>query len=124
MDDISARTAHLVGACGAGMKALAELLLDAQWSLTGSDLSPPNPSIQKLIERGLVFHQGHHETNVSNATRRLIYSSAIPAGNPERVEAKRRQLPQFSYSQMVAQLMRESTGVCVAGTHGKAPRRP
>ena len=120
MDGNLSQSAHLVGVCGAGMRALAELLLDANWQLTGSDLLPANAAVQKLIERGFVFHQGHHTANVSDSAERLIYSPAIPCGNSERMEAARRQLPQFSYGQMVGRLMDQSTGVCIAGTHGKS----
>ncbi len=102
------------------MRALAELLLDAHWTLTGTDLLPANASIQKLIQRHLVFHQGHHETHVPSSVDRLVYSPAIPASNPERIEATRRGIPQFSYGQMVGLLMEQSTGVCLAGTHGKS----
>ena len=35
MNDISQPTAHLIGVCGAGMRALAEVLLDRGWSLSG-----------------------------------------------------------------------------------------
>ena len=102
------------------MRALAEVLMDAGWSLSGSDLIPPNASIKRLIERGLVFHQGHSESHISEAFQQLIYSPAIPPENVERMAAARRALPQHSYSQAVGQLMRNGTGVCVAGTHGKS----
>ena len=113
-------SAHLVGVCGSGMRALAEVLMDEGWTLSGSDLIPPNASINRLIERGLDFHQGHSEANISKATQQLIYSPAIPSENVERTAAVRRSLPQQSYSQAVGQLMRNSTGVCIAGTHGKS----
>ena len=114
------QTAHLVGACGAGMKALAEILLDAGWTLTGSDNSPQNNSIQSLVDRGLVMHEGHCESNLPAHAQTLIYSPAIPAENPERMAAAGRKLAQYSYSQMVGQLMKHSRGVCLAGTHGKS----
>jgi UDP-N-acetylmuramate--alanine ligase len=120
MDTNNCPTAHLVGVCGSGMRALAEVLMDRGWSLSGSDLTPPNASIEKLTERGLVFHLGHSQTNVPPATQQLIYSPAIPAENVERIFALGRSLPQRSYSQAVGQLMKHSTGVCVAGTHGKS----
>jgi len=120
MDDHSQPSAHLVGACGAGMKALAEVLLDADWSLSGSDLLPASAGAQTLIRRGMVIHQGHSKENLPPSTDRLIYSPAIPANNSERIEAARRHLPQFSYGQMIGQLMAASTGVCIAGTHGKS----
>ncbi|MCA9016596.1 MAG: hypothetical protein KDA77_14790, partial [Planctomycetaceae bacterium] len=34
-------SAHLVGICGSGMKALAEYLASAGCRVTGSDMSPP-----------------------------------------------------------------------------------
>lgn len=113
-------TAHLIGVCGAGMRALAEVLLDQGWSVSGSDFSPPNPQMQRLIERGLVFHQGHSDTNIPQSTQSVIYSPAVPESNIERQVASTRHLPQFSYSQMVGKLMSQTTGVCVAGTHGKS----
>jgi len=57
-------SAHLVGICGAGMKALAELLDGVGWTLSGSDLLPANPSIQLLGSRGLQFFVGHAADNV------------------------------------------------------------
>jgi UDP-N-acetylmuramate--alanine ligase len=120
MDDSPQPSAHLVGACGAGMKALVEVLLDLNWSLSGSDLLPPNESMRNLIRRGFVFHQGHQTTNLPESAQVLIYSPAIPTNNPERQAAAQRQLPQFSYGQMVGRLMQESMGVCIAGTHGKS----
>ncbi len=120
MDTNNCLSAHLVGVCGSGMRALAEVLMDRGWSLSGSDLTAPTASIKRLIERGLVFHQGHSEENVPETTQRLIYSPAIPLKNVERKLAQVRFLPQQSYSQAVGQLMRHSTGVCVAGTHGKS----
>ena len=120
MDTNNCRSAHLVGVCGSGMRALAEVLMDRGCSLSGSDLTPPNASIKKLTERGLVFHHGHAETNVPSATQLLIYSPAIPLENVERRLAQGLSLQQLSYSQAVGQLMRQSTGVCIAGTHGKS----
>jgi len=116
----SPASAHLVGVCGSGMKALAELMLDSGWIVTGSDLSAPSPAIQRLIERGLNFHQNHDPTNVLPSTTHLVFSPAVPEHNVERQVAVQRSIPQFSYSQMVAQFMRRSTGVCIAGTHGKS----
>ena len=102
------------------MRALAELLLDEGWSLSGSDLAIPTAGILKLIDRGLVFHQGHAAVHLADSAQNLVYSPAIPLQNPERMRAIHQAIPQFSYSQMVAQRMRRATGVCIAGTHGKS----
>lgn len=120
MDDNLRPQAHLVGVCGSGMKALAELLFDQGCAISGSDLQLPGPSIKMLIERGLVFNHGHDARHLPDRLQQLIYSSAVPAQNPERQEAARRGIPELSFSQMVGTLMRASTGVCIAGTHGKS----
>ncbi|MEK6259488.1 MAG: UDP-N-acetylmuramate--L-alanine ligase [Planctomycetota bacterium] len=113
-------SAHLVGVCGAGMKALAELLEEFGWHLSGSDLAPATAAIESLARRGLRFHQGHSAAHVPLDVECLVYSPAIGAENPERIEAARRGVPQWSYSQMVGRLMQTRTGVCIAGTHGKS----
>ena len=120
MDSKSRRTAHLIGVCGAGMRALAQILLDDGWVLSGSDLSSPNLSMRKLIERGLDFHLGHSASNLPVSTQTVVYSPAIPDQNVERIAAAQRHVLQRSYSQMVGHLMGQSTGVCIAGTHGKS----
>ena len=103
-------SAHLIGVCGAGMKALAELLDGLGWRLSGSDFSPATMAIEALVQRGLVFHHGHSAEHVPRDVECVIYSPAIPMENVERVEAARRGVPQYSYSQMVGRLM-EALGV-------------
>lgn len=120
MDDQSPSQVHLVGVCGAGMKALAEFLLDLGWMVSGSDLTAPGPAIQALIGRGLKFHQGHHQSNLSPSIRQLVHSPAVPASNLERISAAERGIEQLTYSQMVGRLMQRASGVCMAGTHGKS----
>ena len=120
MNSTHPASAHLVGICGAGMRALAEVLMDLGWTVSGSDLLAAPQSIEKLIHRGLCFHRGHAAANVPQAVGQLIYSPAINATNVERIEANRRQLPVLSYSQAVNQLIRKTAGVCIAGTHGKS----
>ena len=116
----SLKSAHLIGVCGAGMKALAELLAGLGWRLSGSDLAPATAAVEGLMRRGLTFHQGHSAEHVPRDVECVVYSPAIPAENVERFEAARRGVPLFSYSQMVGRLMESRAGVCIAGTHGKS----
>jgi len=112
-------SAHLVGICGSGMKALAELLGGLGCRVSGSDLHPAESAVERLRQRGWRVHAGHdsqylHDPDV------LIYSPAIGPQNPERIEAARRGIPQLSYSQMLGHLMRNRVGISIAGTHGKS----
>tara|TARA_R110002095_G_scaffold142521_2_gene123483 strand:- start:4410 stop:5861 length:1452 start_codon:yes stop_codon:yes gene_type:complete len=113
-------SAHLVGICGSGMKALAEYLSSAGCRVTGSDLSPPLPTEEALKEGGYRVHQGHDKRFVPEGTNVLIFSPAIGLANPERRFAQRMGIPQYSYAQMLGSLMRQKKGVCIAGTHGKS----
>ena len=111
--------AHLVGICGSGMKALAELLTGQGWQVSGSDLLPPVALAESFRRRGLRIHRGHHVDHLQEADV-LVYSPAVDAENPERKEASLRGIPQFSYTEMLGKLMRGKTGVSIAGTHGKS----
>jgi UDP-N-acetylmuramate--alanine ligase len=112
--------AHLVGICGSGMKALAELLNGSGWSVSGSDANANTPVAQNLAARGLRIHGGHHRGFLRDQTDLLVYSPAVGRDNAERIEARRRGIPEFSYSEMLGKLMAGKTGVCIAGTHGKS----
>lgn len=102
------------------MRALAELLLDLGWSLTGSDLAASETSRIALEARGLAVQQGHRSEHVPAGTDLLVYSPAVPATNLERAAARARAIPEWSYTQALGRLMGERIGVSVAGTHGKS----
>ncbi len=114
------RSAHFVGICGSGMNALASMLLDLGWSLTGSDSHPSERLSQSFRQRGVSILRGHDILHLPPRTDVLVYSAAIPANNPEREAARRLNIPEMTYSRMLGDLMRSRTGVCIAGTHGKS----
>ncbi|MSR60442.1 MAG: UDP-N-acetylmuramate--L-alanine ligase [Planctomycetaceae bacterium] len=113
-------SAHLIGVCGSGMKALAELLKGLGWSVTGSDLCASAATVAAFSRRGLRIHAGHQVQNLSAAVDLVVYSPAVSPENPERESAQRLGIPQYSYSQMLGRLMQDKVGVCIAGTHGKS----
>jgi UDP-N-acetylmuramate--alanine ligase len=114
------RSAHLVGVCGSGMKALAELLAGLGWSVSGSDRNGSEAVVAALSRRGLRVHPGHHGRFLAEKTDVLVYSPAVGPENEERQRALRLGIPQLSYSQMLGRLMHDRDGLCVAGTHGKS----
>ena len=114
------QVAHLVGICGSGMKALAELLGGLGWVVSGSDLQPPSDTLELLRGKGFRVHRGHSEEFVPSNADLLIYSPAITDSNPERQQAERLGIPQWSYNQMLGELMKTRIGISIAGTHGKS----
>ena len=119
-DGITARSAHLVGVCGSGMKALAELLSGLGWKVSGSDQIAPEAAVTSLARRGLRVHAGHHVRFLPDETDIVVYSPAVGPENAERRRAAKLGIPQLSYSQMLGTLMKGRRGVCIAGTHGKS----
>jgi UDP-N-acetylmuramate--alanine ligase len=119
-DSTTWRSAHLVGVCGSGMKALAELLTEMGWTISGSDNHATQAVVSALSRQGLRIHAGHHGRFLPDTTDVLIYSPAVSPENAERQRATRLGIPQLSYSQMLGALMHGHDGVCIAGTHGKS----
>ncbi|HVX16275.1 MAG TPA: UDP-N-acetylmuramate--L-alanine ligase [Pirellulales bacterium] len=112
------RTAHLIGIAGAGMQSLAEALVDQGWTVTGSDLAPEQA--RWLWSKGVLVHRGHAARQMPADARLVVYSDAVGVENPERQRAHELGLPEYSYPQMVGELMKGRIGLAVAGTHGKS----
>lgn len=111
------QTTHFVGIGGAGMSALAYILLEKGKKVSGSDIKD-SPAIRRLRSKGAVVYIGHRKENIRDA-KLLVVSSAIPKENPELMEAKRLKIPIISRAVMLASLMDNSKNIIIAGTHGK-----
>ncbi|MBQ9376803.1 MAG: UDP-N-acetylmuramate--L-alanine ligase [Schwartzia sp.] len=111
------RKVHFIGVGGAGMSALARILLDKGYEVSGSDIKSSAVSRQ-LAERGARIFQGHAAENVGSAEA-IVVSSAIGEDNPEVVAAKERGLRRLHRSDVNAALVNAVKGIAVAGAHGK-----
>lgn len=119
--------AHLIGIGGSGMRALAKILGDRGWTISGSDLSD---SLSKMVsswntrEKTIHIHQGHAVDNLPEEVDCVIYSEAIRPDNPELRMATERKLPTLTCYEMVGRLMAnqhvEQPGIAISGTHGKS----
>ncbi|MBI4728798.1 MAG: UDP-N-acetylmuramate--L-alanine ligase [Acidobacteria bacterium] len=111
------RSVHLVGIGGAGMSALARVLLARGADVSGSDIKDSR-ALEALRALGARVHVGHRATNLDGADC-LVVSSAIRRDNPEMRAAREQGVPVLHRAQVLALLMRERRGIAVAGTHGK-----
>ena len=111
------RSVHLVGIGGAGMSALARVLLARGAVVSGSDIKESR-SLAALRARGARVAVGHAAENIDGAGT-VVVSSAIPPSNAEVNAARERGVPILQRAQVLALLMREHRGIAVAGTHGK-----
>lgn len=108
---------HLVGIGGIGLSAIAKVLLEEGYRVSGSDLKL-SPITDALARLGATIHQGHRAENVDQADL-VIVSSAIPPDNPEVLEARRRGIPVVKRDRVLGEMTRDRYTIAVAGSHGK-----
>jgi UDP-N-acetylmuramate--alanine ligase len=111
------RTAHFVGIGGAGMSAIAKVLLERGVSVSGSDLKRSRAATM-LEATGARLRIGHEASLVEGADV-VVVSSAIPQSNPERMRAHELGLPILTRGEALADLLGTRRSIVVAGTHGK-----
>ena len=108
---------HFIGIGGIGMSGIAEILLTMGYAVSGSDLRR-SAVTERLAGMGATIYQGHAAANAA-ACDVVVTSSAVPANNPEVLEARARKIPVIQRAEMLAELMRLKYGIAVAGMHGK-----
>lgn len=109
--------AHFIGIGGIGMSGIAEILLNQNMKVSGSDLRR-TPVTERLVQLGAIVYEGHEAGHVAGATV-VVTSSAVHADNPEVLEARARKIPVIQRAEMLAELMRLKYGIAIAGMHGK-----
>jgi UDP-N-acetylmuramate--alanine ligase len=111
------RKVHFVGIGGYGMSALAFILLEAGYSVSGSDIK--DSSLTELLRgKGAKVYIGHNPEQLGDA-QLVVYSTAIPPHNPEIQAAGKRGIPLWHRSELLAAVLNDKYGIAVAGTHGK-----
>lgn len=108
---------HFIGIGGSGMSGIAEVLLNLDFEVSGSDLAS-NATTKRLQGFGAKVFQGHATEHLNDADV-VVVSSAINEENPEIIAARARKVPVIPRAVMLAELMRFKQGIAVAGTHGK-----
>jgi UDP-N-acetylmuramate--alanine ligase len=116
----SGRRLHFVGVGGAGMSGYARAAHALGASVSGSDRAPSVHS-ERLREEGVLDASvGHDAANVpAGEGVEVIYSSAVPADNPERLAARRRGLAERPRAELLGELSALRRTIAVAGAHGK-----
>lgn len=108
---------HFIGIGGAGMSAIAYVLIKRGYDVSGSDLNAGHMSAH-LAQEGAMVYMGHAACQVDDAEA-VVISTAIHADNPELLAAKKRNIPVLHRSDVLAAIMNAADGVAVAGAHGK-----
>jgi len=108
---------HFIGIGGTGLSAIARVLLERGYCVSGSDQNSA-PILDELKSLGAEIYLGHSADNLKNIDL-VIRSSAIPAENPEVLAALSANIPVLKRSEMLAWLLKDEKVIAIAGTHGK-----
>ena len=108
---------HFVGIGGAGLSAIARIMLQRGVEVSGSD-GADSATLGALRGLGAEIHVGHAAEQVVGADT-VVVSTAVRDDNPEVVEARARGLRLWPRSAGLASVMQGRRTVAVAGTHGK-----
>ncbi|HLO13712.1 MAG TPA: UDP-N-acetylmuramate--L-alanine ligase [Anaerolineales bacterium] len=108
---------HFIGIGGSGLSAIARLLLESGYTVSGSDRAL-TPFAEEVRKAGATVYVGHHPRNLTGADW-VVRSSAISEDNAEVKGAKRAGIPVYKRADFLGRLMEDKTGIAIAGTHGK-----
>lgn len=108
---------HFIGIGGAGMSAVAHVLLAKGYRVSGSDLRA-SAVTRRLAAMGATIMIGHDASHVVDADV-VVASRAVPDLNVEVVAAHARDVPVLHRAQVLGQILAEGFGIAVVGTHGK-----
>lgn len=112
------RRIHLIGIGGAGMTALANILLKKGYLISGSD-KKDFPARKILEKKGIKIYLKHKAENIKKDSI-VIYSSAIQKDNIELKTAKKIKNPLFNRYEFLINILAGKKIISVAGTHGKS----
>ena len=108
---------HVVGAGGAGMSAIAKVLLARGHNLTASDLRG-GVALEALADLGIAVTTGHTPDVVEGAAL-LIASSAVPDYDEELLRAAELDIPVWRRPEVLSALSADVPTIGATGTHGK-----
>ncbi|MCL2576338.1 MAG: UDP-N-acetylmuramate--L-alanine ligase [Defluviitaleaceae bacterium] len=110
---------YFIGIGGINMSALAEILHQNDYTVSGSDKND-SAAVQHLLSLGIHVNIGHCAENMPQDAQVVVYNAAVAENNPERAEGVRRGLIMLDRAELLGLLMQNyQYPICVAGTHGK-----
>ena len=114
---------HLVGIGGVGMSALAQALLDAGATISGSDrlldAGDASDTLQRLRGQGVTLHP-QDGRGVAAGQAGVIVSTAIEPDNADLVRAQALGIPVIHRAAALAQVVAHHRLIAVTGTCGKS----
>lgn len=110
---------HFIGIGGISMSGLAEILIDAGFTVTGSD-ARKSPLTQHLAVKGAKINYPQMASNITEDIDLVVYTAAIAKDNPEFMAAEEKKRSMITRAELLGQIMKNyKTPIAISGTHGK-----
>ncbi len=114
--------AHFIGIAGMGMSAVAILLKEQGWQVTGSDSEAYPPATTQLAEHEIPFNTTYKAENIPKDADVIIIgkNAKVTRENPEVAAAYESGIRIASFPELLGEIVRDRTSVVVAGSYGKS----
>ncbi len=113
-------TIHMIAACGTGMGALACMLQELGYKVTGSDQNVYPPMSTFLEAKGIRLFKGFRAENLAHQPDLVVIGNAVSRGNPEAEAVLAGVIPFCSMPQALNHFgAAGKKKIVVTGTHGK-----
>ncbi|GAX62091.1 UDP-N-acetylmuramate/alanine ligase [Candidatus Scalindua japonica] len=112
------KSVYFIGIGGAGMSAIAKILINEGYIVSGSDMEC-SPATYELGELGVRINTKQNGEGLGQDTNLVITSAAIHENNPDLKKARSLGLRVVKYSEFLGSLMKRKYGIAISGTHGK-----
>lgn len=108
----------MIGIKGSGMSALAQILHDNDFSVTGSDIDKHFFTQVPLEQRNIPMFSFSKDNIQKEHT--IVSSSAFNKDNNEEIDfCEKNNIPYLYYHQFLGKLIESYTSIAISGTHGK-----
>jgi UDP-N-acetylmuramate: L-alanyl-gamma-D-glutamyl-meso-diaminopimelate ligase len=117
----AAKTIHIMGIGGTAMAALAGMLVDAGYTVTGSDGNEVYPPMSDYLDRiGVRPMEGYLAENLAHRPDLVIVGNVVRAVYPEAEALLASDIPFMSFPALLgARFIADKRCIVMAGTHGK-----
>ncbi len=117
-DDV--KQIHLIAVCGSGMGALACMLKDLGYTVTGSDQKVYPPMSTFLAENDITVLNGFEENHLHYRPDLVVVGNAVTRDNPEVMATQKLGLNFCSMPQALNRfVVADKKPLLITGTHGK-----
>lgn len=117
------KKAHFIGICGAGMSGVAKLLIDAGYTVSGSDSGAYPPISTYIDSLGIQIATTYSAQNIPDDAEFIVIgknAKLVPETNEEVRVAMESGIHIYSFAEVVGRLINHRAPIVVAGSFGKS----